>query len=68
MQPIKTIWTISIGDHPGTIPVEFGRNPISSSREEVVWTFPYIIQYDARTKGNNSKKVEGYGSCAVHFS
>jgi len=44
MQPIKTILAILVGDHPGTIPVEFGRIPISSSREEVVWTFPYIIQ------------------------
>jgi hypothetical protein len=37
-------WTILVGDHPGTIPVEFGQSPISGSREEVVWTFPYIIQ------------------------
>jgi len=41
MQPIKTIWTISVRDHPGTIPVEFDQIPISGSREEVVWTFPY---------------------------
>ena len=25
MQPIRTIWTILVGDHPGTIPVEFGQ-------------------------------------------
>ena len=37
-------WTILVGDHPGTIPVEFGQRPISGSREDVVWTFPYIIQ------------------------
>jgi len=49
MQPIRTIWTISVGDHRPTIPVEFGRIPMSVSREEVVWTFPYIIQCDART-------------------
>ena len=41
MQPIRTIWTILVGDHPGTIPVEFDQIPISGSREEVVWTFPY---------------------------
>jgi len=39
MQPIKTIWTISVGDHPGTIPVEFGQIPISGSWEEVVAVF-----------------------------
>jgi len=44
MQPIRTIWTISVRDHPGTIPVEFGQIPISGSREEVVCSFPYIIQ------------------------
>jgi len=26
-------WTILVGDHPGTIPVEFGQRPISGSRE-----------------------------------
>jgi len=44
MQPIRTIWTILVGDHPGIIPVEFGQIPISGSREEVIWSFPYIIQ------------------------
>jgi len=44
MQPIRTIWTILVEDHPGTIPVEFGQIPISGSREEVIWSFPYIIQ------------------------
>jgi len=33
-----------IGDHPGIIPVKFGQIPISGSREDVVWSFPYIIQ------------------------
>jgi len=33
-----------VGDHPETIPFEFGQIPISSSREDVVWTFSYIIQ------------------------
>jgi len=36
MQPIRTILIIVVGDHPGTIPDEFGQIPISSSREEVV--------------------------------
>jgi len=44
MQPIKTIWTISVGDHPGTIPVKFGQIPISGLREEVVCSFRYIIE------------------------
>jgi len=43
MQPIKTIWIILVGDHPGIIPVEFGQILISGSREEVVWSFPHII-------------------------
>jgi len=33
-----------VADHQGTIPVEFGKIPISSSREEVVCSFPHIIQ------------------------
>jgi len=44
MQPIRTIWTLSVGDHLGTIPVEFGQILISGSGEEDVWTFPFIIQ------------------------
>jgi len=36
MQPIRTILTILVGDHQGTIPVEFGQITISSSREDVV--------------------------------
>jgi len=44
MQPIRTIWTIFVEDYPGTIPVEFGKIPISGSRKEVVCSFPYIIQ------------------------
>jgi len=36
MQPIRTIWTIFVRDHPGTIPVQFGQIPISGSREDVV--------------------------------
>jgi len=36
MQPIRTIWTILVGDHPGIIPVKFGQNPMSSVRGEGV--------------------------------
>ena len=44
MQPTITVCTTLIGDHPGIISVKFGQIPISGSREEVVLTFPYIIQ------------------------
>jgi len=44
LQPIKTIWTILVRDHPGTISVKFGQIPVSSSREKVVWSFPNVIQ------------------------
>ena len=40
MQPIGTILTILVGDHPGAIYVQFCQIPISGSREEVVWTIP----------------------------
>ena len=43
MQPTGTVWTTLIGDHPGIIPVKFSQIPISGSREDVVWSFPYII-------------------------
>jgi len=42
-KPIITIWTILVEDYPGIIPVEFGENRINGSREEAVWSFPYII-------------------------
>ena len=32
IQPIRTIWTILVEDHIGTIPVVFGQIPISGSR------------------------------------
>jgi len=50
MQPIRTIWTILEGDHPGTIPVEFGHIPITV-QEEVICSFPYIIQCKIVTPG-----------------
>ena len=52
-KPIKTIWTILVRDYPGTIPVEFDQIPISGSREDVVWTFPYIIQCKIVTPGQD---------------
>jgi len=54
MQPTGTVWTILIGDHPGIIPVKFGEIPISGSREDVVWSFPYIIQCKIVTPGAGS--------------
>ena len=59
MQPIRTIWTILVEDYPGTIPVEFGQIPISGSREEVIWTFPYIIQCKTVTPGAGSILTPG---------
>jgi len=51
MQPIRTIWTILVEDNTWTIPVEFGQIPISGSRDDVVWTFPCIIQCKIVTPG-----------------
>jgi len=59
MQPTETVWTTLIGDHPGIIPVEFGQIPISGSREDVVWTFPYIIQCKIVTPGAGSTLTPG---------
>jgi len=59
MQPIRTIWIILIGDHPGTIPVEFGQITISGSREDVVWTFPFIIQCQIVTPDAGSILTSG---------
>jgi len=41
MQPVSTIWTILVEDHPGTIPAEFGQITNSGSTEDVVGTFLY---------------------------
>jgi len=54
MQPTGTIWTILAGDHLGIIPVKFVQIPISGSREDVVWTFPDIIQCKIVTPGAGS--------------
>ena len=59
MQPIRTIWTILVGDHPGIIPVEFGQIPISGSREEVIWSFPYINLCKIVTHGAGSILTPG---------
>jgi len=59
MQPIRTIWTILVGDHYGTIPVEFGQITISGSREDDVKTFTYIIQCKIVTPGARSILTQG---------
>ena len=59
MQPTGTVWTNLIGDHPGIIPVKFGQIPISSSREDVVWGFPYIIQCKIVTPGRGQFWSQG---------
>ena len=59
MQPIKTIWTILVGGHPGIIAAEFGHIPIRDSREEVVWTFSYIIKCKIVTPGAGSILTPG---------
>ena len=60
MQPIRTIWTISVRDHPGTIPVQFDQIPISGSREEVICSFPYIIQCKIVTPGQGQFWPQGH--------
>jgi len=59
MQPIRTIWTILVEDYPGIIPVEFGQITMSGSREDVVWTFPDIIQCKIVTPGAGSILTPG---------
>jgi len=59
MQPIRTIRTTLVGDHPGTIPVESGKILISGSREDVVCSFPYIIQCKIVTLGAGSILTPG---------
>jgi len=59
MQPIRTIWTNLVEDHPGAIPVECGQIPISGSRYEVIWSFPYIIQCKIVTPGAGSILTPG---------
>ena len=59
MQPTGTVWTILIGDHPGIISVKFGQIPIGSSREYVVWSFPYINQCKIVTPGAGSILTPG---------
>jgi len=54
MQPIRTICILLVVDHSGIIPAEFGQSPISGLREEVVCSFPYIIQCKIVTPGQMS--------------
>jgi len=60
MQPIRTIWTILVGDHPETIPVEFGQIPISGLREGVIWIFPCINQCKIVTPGQGQFWSQGH--------
>jgi len=57
MQPIRTIWSILVGGHPGTIPVEFGQIPFAV--QEVVLSFPYIIQCKTVTPGAGTILTSG---------
>jgi len=59
MKPIRTIWKNLVGDQPGIIPAEFGQIPISGLKEEVVWSFPYIIQCKIVTPGPSSMLTRG---------
>jgi len=46
-------------DHPGILFVKFGQIPISGSREDVVWSFPYIIPCKIVTPGAESILTPG---------
>jgi len=59
MQPTETLWTTLIGDHPGIILVKFGQILISGLREDVVWSFSYIIQCKIVTTGAGSILTPG---------
>jgi len=59
MQPTGTVWKKLIGDHPGIIPVKFGQIPNSGSKEDVVWSFPNIIQCKIVTPGAVSILTSG---------
>ena len=59
MQPIKTIWTIMVGDYQRIIPVQFGLIPISGIGEKVVWSFPYIIKCKIVTPEAGSILTQG---------
>jgi len=54
IQPTGTVRTTLIGYHPGIIPVKFGQILINGSREDVVGSFPYIIQCKIVTPGAGS--------------
>jgi len=48
-----------VGVLPGTIPVEFGQNPINVSREKVILTFLYLIKCKVMTPGAGSILTPG---------
>jgi len=54
-EPFKPL----VEDYPRTIPVEFGQIPISGSRQEVILSFPYIIQCKIVTHGAGSILTPG---------
>ena len=60
MQPTGMVWTTLIGDHTGIIPVKFGQIPISGSKEDVVWSFSYIIQCKIMTPARGQFWPQGH--------
>jgi len=60
MQPLGTVLKTLIRGHPGILPVRFGQIPISGSREDVVWSFSYIIQYNIVTPGRGQFWPQGH--------
>jgi len=64
MQPIRTIWTILVGDHPRTIPVEFGQITNSGSREDVVLN---ISLYNSMV-GGHPRTIPEFGQIPIRRS
>ena len=52
MQPIRTIRTILVGDHPRTIPVEFGQITISLTIGQFTCTRIETMFYDKKVADN----------------
>ena len=57
MQPIETIWTVLVEDHPGIIPVKFGQNSMSSFREEDVYVKKFT--HDGRRTPHDGRRQNG---------
>ena len=53
-QPTGPVWTTLIGDHPGSIPVKFGQNPISGFRVDAV--LRNCWRNDGQTDGRRTLK------------